>query len=183
MEQLPDFLGSVPAWITAGGMTTLVGVVLLHLRGIRKLKIEATQVEITAKTSEQGLKNADTADIRDHYAEEVKQLREQLRGQGERHRNEIEVLKKSYREEARASDDRHEACVRGREELRDQNRALKDLVHGLRRIITQASASQAIRIDGLAPGEMPDDIIEAARRVEELFAPRDEPQPPGDKPA
>lgn len=164
MGQLPDFLGSLPAWITAGGMVTLVGVVLTHLRGLRKLKIEARQVDINAVQVDK----TDGADIRDHYAEEVRQLREQLNGQGERHRLAQE-----------ASDRRHEECVREREILRDQVRALKDLVSGLRRIITQASASRAIRIAGEEPGEIPEDILAAAERVEELF--RIMP-PEGDKP-
>jgi len=165
-----SIFGTLPGWITSAGVLSILGIIVRWHLGQRKLQIEAQQVEVNAL----GVRNTDEADIRDHYAEEVKQLREQLNGQGERHRNQILAIEQRHREQMDAAERRHDDCVKIREELRDQVSALKDLVAGLRRVIVQASASQAISIAGTKPGEVPEDILAAALRVEEVFRPKPE---------
>lgn len=56
----PDFMGTLPGWITAASTTTGVVTVIVAFwkRGV----------------SLKGLQNADEADIRDHYAEELERV-------------------------------------------------------------------------------------------------------------
>lgn len=151
-NHLPAFAGTLPGWITSGGVIGILALFLRYNLGIRKLRIEAGRVEVEANE----VSDRDEADIRDHYADEVRQLRERLDRQSERHR---EILA--------ASDLKHEDCQRDREQLREDSRSLKDIVRGLIRIITQASASKAILLDSHASAE----VLAAARRVELLFEP------------
>lgn len=161
-RQLGPFLESVRPWISPVALLGILGLVVRWQHGIRKLAIEARRVDITA--AEVDLK--DEADIRDHYADEVRQLRERLDAQSERHR----VI-------LAGSEERHEQCKREREELRDDARKLKDIVAGLIRIITQASASKAILLDSTASTYVRD----AAKRIDMLFAPREEPHHDDDR--
>jgi hypothetical protein len=163
----PQWIGSP---LQAGSLAILVAIFGLVVRwqlGLRKLKIEAAAVEITA----QQVHDADEADIRDHYAHEVEQLRDRLDRQSVRHRDELAEKERRHRAERKEDEDRHRACLRDNDELRDKLHAVKDLAAGLQRIITQASASKAILIAGHAPGEIPEEIRLAAERVELLFMP------------
>ena len=57
----PELLGTIPQWITAG---SLVSIIIAYWRRGVALK---------------GLQNTDAANIRDHYAREVASLRDELR--------------------------------------------------------------------------------------------------------
>lgn len=70
------WLGTPFQGISAAGILSLLGYVLFHFRGMRKLSIEARQVEINA--SEVG--GQERADIRDHYAQEVNRYYQQVIG-------------------------------------------------------------------------------------------------------
>jgi hypothetical protein len=150
---LGPFLESVRPWISPVALCAILGLVVRWQYGIRKLRIEARRVEITGEE----VVHKDEADIRDHYAEEVRQLRERLDAQAERHRV---ILAEA--------EDRHEQCKRERDDLRDDSRKLKDIVAGLIRIITQASASKAILLDSAASAYVRD----AALRIDMLFEER-----------
>lgn len=165
-----------PTWIgsplQAGSLAVLVticGIVVRWQLGLKKISVEAAQVEVTA----QKVHDEDEADIRDHYANEVRQLRQRLDDQSRRHRVAMSLKERQHRIERKADEDRHRECMKDNDELRDKVHALKDLAAGLQRIITQASASKAILIAGTAPGEIPEEIREAAERVERLFADTD----------
>lgn len=99
----PDFLGTLPGWITAASTTTGVVTVIVAFwkRGV----------------SLKGLQNADEADIRDHYAEELERV----------------VA-------------RQHACEQREEALRNRVGELEDDVRGLIRIITQASADKVLAL-------------------------------------
>jgi biopolymer transport protein ExbB/TolQ len=140
MPELPPFLGSVPAWITAGGVATLVWVVINGGLGWRKLR------------------NADESDIRDHYADEVKALREKLNRQ-EQH---FMALETHWREMVDASDRRHEECEAARQTLRVELSAMHDEIAGLKRQIAASSADTVIRL-GDAPLAQ-----ESAERVKKI---------------
>lgn len=179
MDWWPAIAGTVPGWITAGGVVSLVGIVFTHLRGIQKLKIEAHQVDINSRQ----IDNADEADIRDHYAEELASLRKALEAAGERagRRERLFMARERNQEERHRTlmaegEKRHEECVGAREELRDQARELKDIVAGLIGIIRQASASQAI----LLGDDASEFVRGAAERVSMMFRPK-LPPPAGDK--
>jgi hypothetical protein len=152
LDHLPAFAGSLPAWITSAASVSLLGVVLRYRLGLGRLKVDAGKVEVTALE----VSGKDEADIRDHYADEVKQLRNRLDQQSERHRQEL-----------MAEAQKHDLCQKDREQLRDDGRALKDVVAGLIRIIAQASASKAISLDTTASVY----VREAAERVQLLYNP------------
>lgn len=149
-DNVGAFLEAIRPWVSPAALLAILGVVVRWQLGLRKLKIQADQVEVSA----QEVSNKDEADIRDHYADEVRQLRERMDRQSERHR---EILQESDR--------KHEECQKDRERLREDSSSLKDIVRGLIRIITQASASQAIFLGPEASAE----IRAAAKRVESLF--------------
>jgi hypothetical protein len=71
-----ELIGTIPQWITAGGLITIIGYVLLHRRGMRKLAIEAQQVNINADA----IAGQERKDIRDHYAQEVNRYAMQVVG-------------------------------------------------------------------------------------------------------
>lgn len=160
-RDLGPFLESVRPWISPTALVAILGFVIKWQYGLRKLAIEARRVEITADEVE----HKDGADIRDHYADEVRRLGTRLDEQSERHR---QILA--------AAEERHEECKRERDALRDDSRKLKDIVAGLIRIITQASARQAILLDSTASAYVRD----AALRIDMLFAPREEDDAHGD---
>jgi flagellar motility protein MotE (MotC chaperone) len=71
----PDITGTIPQWITAGGMVSFLGILAKWHLGQKKIAVDALQVRVEAKRVE----NADAADVRDHLADEVKELRAELR--------------------------------------------------------------------------------------------------------
>lgn len=76
---MPDWLtwlGTPFQGISAAALVTLVGYVLFHFRGMRKLSIEARQVDVNA----QQVSGQERADIRDHYAQEVNRYYQQVVG-------------------------------------------------------------------------------------------------------
>lgn len=152
---LGPFLETVRPWISPVALTAILGVVLSHRLGLRKLSIEAERVHI----EERAVEDKDEADIRDHYAQEVAALRSALQAQSTRHREETDGIVAKLRE-CRASEDG----------LLDKVRELKDVVAGLIRIITQASASEAIRLGPAASAE----IQAAARSVSLILVERRE---------
>jgi hypothetical protein len=106
-----DFLGTLPGWITAASTTTGVAAIIIAFfrRGV----------------SMKGLLNADKADIRDHYAEELER-----------------VTTRQHECEAR------EAL------LRDRVTQLENDILGLIRIISQASANKVLLLDQNVPEEI-----------------------------
>lgn len=52
MESLPPVLGTIPGWLTAGGMVTLVGIVLKFLNDRRKTIAEARKTTAEAEMIE-----------------------------------------------------------------------------------------------------------------------------------
>lgn len=163
-----DFLaGTLPGWITAGGMTTIAGVLAWYLLGRGKLANEAKKIATD-----------DAADIRDHYAEEVRQLRAAMEAQSTRHRGELEAADNRHKEAIRDAEQAHRDCEAARDELREKVSALKDQVAGLVRLLLQNSASGVLNLD---PRLVSKDVLEAAQRVEQLFAPKVDPAPGGDE--
>lgn len=101
----------------------------------------------------QAIRNADTADIRDHYADEVTQLRSQL-----------VALEKHYREMLVASDRRHAECEEARTEMRGRISELEDHVRGLEAQMRRYSSDTVLKL----AGQPSDQVIEAARRVRDM---------------
>jgi hypothetical protein len=98
-----DLLGTIPQWLTALGIGSFF-VALLR----RDVQVR-------------GLRNADTADIRDHYADELKALRDRLDIADKRYLEAMKLADSRWEESNR----RHEECVKEREDLRDELTGLK----------------------------------------------------------
>jgi hypothetical protein len=100
----PEFVGTLPGWITAISSTGGVAAVIIAL--------------LRRNVSLRGLQNADHADIRDHYAEELERVIERQHG-----------------------------CEAREEKLRERVTELENDVLGLIRIIAQASADKVLLLD------------------------------------
>lgn len=149
-----NVLETARPWLAPGFLLGIFGLLLRQQVQNRRIGVDEKRVRLD-----------DDKDIRDHYADEVRQLRDQVVKQGERHRAVLREVDKDYKASLTAAESRHDECVQQRDELRDQVRALKDLVDGLQRVILQNSASGVIALgDAVHP-----DVRAAAERVEELF--------------
>lgn len=169
MPGWPDFAGTLPGWITATGITTLVGVVLHFILGRRKLGIDEKKID-----------NENEADIRDHFAEEISGLRASLESSSHRHlererltdhrhRRALASVENRYRRLLTESDEKHDHCQQELSVQRDQVQALKEQQSGLVRLILQNSASGVLRLDDSGVSDF---VREAAERVELVFKPR-----------
>lgn len=166
-------VGTIAQQISALSSVGFLIVLLRFYIMNRRLRIDATRVKIAAKEVD----DKDIADIRDHYADEVRQLRDQLQRQSERHFNErqsdlqrfredLTLAETRHRETLLVADRAHQECVDVREKLNEQVTKLKSQVEGLIRMIVTNQARGALLID---PDEMPQEIREAAERVEDIF--------------
>lgn len=132
-------LGTIPQWLTALGIGTFL-VALLR----RDVQVR-------------GLKNADVADLRDHYAEELQSLRAQILAMGQRHLVREQEIDDRWRKVLQESEDRHDECVRQRNELSErvmevEQRLLgtvRQFIHFQRRV-AEAVAQGANAVEVLA---------------------------------
>lgn len=129
----PDFMGTLPGWITAASTTT--GVVTLIVAYWRR------------GVSLRRLTNEDEADLRDHYAEELSALRSKLNEQEDHFKG----LEKHWREMVEASDRRHEECEVARRGLRLELDAMHEELSGLRAQIRAASTDRVLRMEEECP--------------------------------
>lgn len=118
-------MGTIPQWLTAIGLT---GVLAAYWR--RDVQIR-------------GLQNADKADQRDHYAEELSSLRKQIIDMGQHHLTREREIDDRWRKLLKESEERHEECVRQREELRQQVIEIDDRLKGTIRQFLQFQESVA----------------------------------------
>lgn len=128
-------MGTLPGWITAASTTS--GVVALVIAFWRR------------GVSLKGLANANEADLRDHYAQEVEAMRAQLM-----------AMEKHYREMLAQSDRRHEECEEARREMRDELAGLRDQLR-----LQAANRVIAMEESGTKPSEH---VVAAAHRVKRI---------------
>lgn len=147
----PDFLGTLPQWLTLGGVSGIIGIVLRYRLGSQKLS------------------NADEADIRDHYAQEVAAMREKL----DRQETHFQLLEKHLREmiaasdqRAEESDRRHAECEAARQAMRREIDGMHDEIRGLKRQIPEVSADKLLILEG-KPSEVAPHSTAAAKRIKE----------------
>jgi septal ring factor EnvC (AmiA/AmiB activator) len=145
----PDFIGTLPGWITAASTTTGVAAIIIAFfrRGV----------------SLKGLQNADSADIRDHYAQEVEALRSKLNGQEGHFHN----LEKHWREMIAASDRRHQECEDARQELRGELDKMHTAIRGLRDQLLAQSTDRVLILEGTPAAEKAPHSVAAAKRIKE----------------
>jgi phage shock protein A len=133
-----SFLGSLPAWISSGALLTILAIVVRWQLGLRRLRVEADQVQVNARQVD----HADEANVRDHYAREVAALRTRIDEQAERHRQSLDRY-----------DKRHEACEKERAELRRELVAVQDRLTGVVRqfVAFQQKVAEAIPPSSRSP--------------------------------
>lgn len=158
LKNLPAWAGTLPGWITSAGVVGLLGLLLRYQLGRQKLQIDAAQVDINA----QQIANTDEADIRDHYAEEVKELRAALKEQSARHQQRENEMDDRYRRLLQESEARHEECQTQRRELRHDMDRLLDEMAGLRRTIVQYSAEGVVRLGEISGARASEEVERAA---------------------
>ena len=129
---LPDIVGTLPSWISASGILTLVGILLRNQQVNRKLQNES-----------QGL-------IGQHMGVELASLRDQIIKIGEHHLEREREIDDRWRQLLAESEARHAECQRQREELGQKVGALSEELTGTKR---QFIHFQQRFID-LAPAEM-----------------------------
>lgn len=169
LNDWPTWLGTPLQALAALPLLGIFGLMLRTWIANRKLDLETRVLDATTDT-----------EARKILLSEVLSLREALVKQSERHRAEIgEVEDRSntraheaegrYKARAEEAEARHAECVESRDSIREELRvkvdALRDLVSGLRRIITQASALHAIEISE----NLSEDVKAAAERVDRIF--------------
>lgn len=106
--------------------------------------------------------NQDEANIRDHYAGELKALREKLDSQEEHFR----AMEKHWREMLEASDRRHQECEEARQALRREIDKMHAELTGLKRQISEYSADKMIElVERSCPAQDAPHSVAAAKRV------------------
>lgn len=163
---VPDVLGTVPGWITSGGIMGILGLLIWWQMGNRKIGVDQ-QVQF----------NVDKADIRDHYAEEVSALRARIDTQAANHATRVTDLETRYQRNigeveerfARAlrdAEERHADCMRDKDGQHDEINNLKDQVAGLRRQIGLQATDRVLELGNRdAPSE---DVLASAYRVKDI---------------
>lgn len=141
MLQVP-FLGTLPGWITAGGVCGLLGIII-------KAWIDGKRVWVD---SEKG--------IRDHYATEVASLRAQVIAVQASSAAMLAAANERYDEAVTNADARHERCEEECANLRLRVRELSDEVEGLRRGISAANkaSTRLFEPKSTLPQEVKDQI-------------------------
>jgi hypothetical protein len=108
-----SFVGTLPGWITAGGITAILGIVCKTWLGGAKLRLDSE------------------GNIRDHYAKEVASLRAQLISVQSTAAAMLAAANQRYDEAITAADKRHSQCEEECERLRERVSDLSDEVAGL----------------------------------------------------
>lgn len=140
----PDLVGTVPQWLTGGGVFALVG--LWWKRDVALRKISSSEA----------------GDLRDHYAGELAAVRkERLQD-----REEFLKLEKHLRTIIEESDRRHSECESARQVMRREMGAMQDEIAGLKRQVPKASADQLLILEG-RPSEVAPHSTAAARRIKD----------------
>jgi hypothetical protein len=141
-----ELLGTIPGWITSGGVIAGLGILVKRELGLKKLSIDSSAQEATSESA-----------IRDHYSKEVARLTSNL--------TELEAR---YRKLLDESEARHEKCVGDRDALREQVDALEDKWRGLLRVVTQASIDKVLLIPGIE-NETFGNMRDVAERVDQII--------------
>jgi uncharacterized coiled-coil DUF342 family protein len=109
--------------------------------------------------------------IRKHFADEGRALREKLNRQDEH----LIAVEKHLREMVHASDRRadesdrrHEECEAARQELRQELAAMHDEIAGLKRQIAHYSANQLVILQDRHPSDAAPEAAASAERVQKI---------------
>lgn len=155
---------AVPEQLVAGGVLGSLGVLLGLLV---KLQLGGKKLEV-----------ADTADLRDHYAEELTSLRRQIIDMGEHHLGREREIDDRWRRLLAESEERHAECVRQRDALSARVGAIEErfigtvrqFLHFQQRIVEAIPADMKTpeiihAVESLQP--FTEDISEIERKAKE----------------
>lgn len=149
---------TLAGWFTAiGSMGSLATILIAFLRwdlGRGRLAIDRKKQHDT-----------DEADIRDHYADEVRQLRERLDTQSGRFKKDLQELEDRYKRLLQDSERRHDQCQEDRDQLKIRVEDMGDEIRGLVRLIAQNSVNSVLQMGD----SVPEDIKAAAERVQGIL--------------
>jgi hypothetical protein len=183
---IPSVFGTISSWISAGGIMGILALLVWYLLGNRKIGVE----ERLARNAERATDNADRADVRDHYAEEVATLRERFDQASVRHTQTITEMEarhanavveiegkyrrllheteQHYKALLKETEDAHEECKRDRDSLRQEVGKMRDEIRGLTNQIRSQAADRVIALG--APGAAPPstNVRRAAKRVKRI---------------
>lgn len=112
---LAAFLGTLPGWITSVSVVGMLGIMVRGYLGKGRLAIDAKQVNVTAEGK-----------LREHYANELGSLREQIIKMGQHHLDREREIDERWRKLLQESEQRHEECVAQREQLAKEVREVKE---------------------------------------------------------
>jgi uncharacterized membrane protein YccC len=139
-DSLPDWMGTLPNWITATALSVYLGLWIRRELGLKRLAIEADQVQVNA----QKVGNEDSADIRDHYAQEVGRLMQAMDDQAKRHEDAMNALEARHNRIYEAAEQRQARCEAEREKLGERVQHLEEELSGVRLQVRMNSAEQVV---------------------------------------
>ena len=151
LENLPSWAGTLPNWITAGGILTFLGLLLKYRLGTGELGIKARQVLVEGERVDDEAEDR----LRKHFSEELTRL--------------AQIATKAV-EDLEAAKERQRECEKREEALRLRVRKLEDKLTG---VVRSLSVEGSLRVLDLTE-EPSDDIIKAAiSSLEHIIVRRD----------
>jgi hypothetical protein len=150
---IPEVLGTIPQWITAASITAFLGVIGRWHLGKVKLSIAAREVEVSAIK----VTNADEADKRDHFADEMTALR----GEVTHLRNELHECEDQCRREIKSL--QNELWGEKRQRVAEQISFINLILNSvdapeLKTLLTTLEKTQIHLIQGLPAEEVPPNV-------------------------
>lgn len=161
----PEILGTIPGWITSGGILTLIGILLRNQVQNRRLGIDKLAAEAVADVSVGGLLATEVKELRDRLDKQSTKFEAALDAVKKQHADAMDEQDRRHRDAMDASERRHEECLKDREGLRGEVSILRDEINGMVRVITQASIDRVVMLGDVVPN----DIKDAAARAQQLI--------------
>lgn len=160
LASLPDWVGTLPAWISASTLLGIFGVLVRRELGLKKIEVEADQVNVSARKIE----TDEAANIREHWAGEVQRLQDALAAQDGRHNDALTAMEARHAKEMKNNADRQERCEQERERLALRVTEIEQELKGVMAQVRMAGAEQMVLL-AASGQELPPHAVEAARRI------------------
>lgn len=164
-----EFIGTLPGWITALCSAGGLGLVVKFYLGHRAMNIKADEVRLEGRK----IDNAEEANLRAHWKDEVESLRRALHEQAETYKTQLTSIQESFKASLDAAEERHDKCVADRQalegrvgELEEKIRMTNDEFHGVIRLIAANSADKVLNLP--ANNALSADVAKAAERVRQI---------------
>jgi rubrerythrin len=156
----PDFLGTIPGWITALSASGGFGLLLRWHLGLKKVAVEAEQVQIEG----QKVRNEAADQLRDHWADEIKRITMMLADQEKRHNDALDAMEQRHGKALLANEERQAKCEQERERLARKVGDMEEELRGVRAQVRMNSADQ-LRLLAATNEDIPPYALEAAQTI------------------